>query len=194
MRRQINAAVRAALDLQRALEEGGFPHCFIGGLAIQRWGEPRMTNDADATVLTQFHRDEELADFLLGKFAARRADAKAFALRNRVLLLVANNGVNLDIGLGALDFEMRSIERSTFWTYTPRRLIRTCSAEDLVVHKAFAGRDRDWIDVDMVLLRQGQKLNVPQVFEELVPLAELKEDCDTVPRLQTMMRKRGVLE
>ena len=46
----------------------------------------------------------------------------------------------------------------------------------------------------MVLLRQGQKLNVPQIFEELVPLAELKEDSDIVPRLETMMRKRGVIE
>ena len=150
-----------------------------------------MTNDA--TVLTQFHRDEELADFLLGKFVARRPDARAFALGNRVLLLVASNGVHLDVGLGALDFEMRSIERSTFWSYTPRRSIRTCSADDLVVHKAFAGRDRDWADVDMVLLRQGRKLNVPQIFEELVPLADLKEDSDIVPRLETMMRKRGVI-
>ena len=153
-----------------------------------------MTNDADATVLTQFHRDEELADFLLRKFAARRSDARAFALRNRVLLLVASNGVHLDVGLGALDFEMRSIERSTFWSYTPRRSIRTCSADDLVVHKAFAGRDRDWSDVDMVLLRQGKKLNVPQIMQELVPLTELKEDASIVPRLENMMRRRGVLE
>ena len=53
---------------------------------------------------------------------------------------------------------------------------------------------RDWADVDMVLLRQGNTLNVRQIFEELVPLAELKEDSDIVPRLETMMRKRGMLE
>ncbi|MFA7343904.1 MAG: hypothetical protein WC003_06345 [Terrimicrobiaceae bacterium] len=61
------------------------------------------------------------------------------------------------------------------------------------MHKAFAGRDRDWSDVDMVLLRQGKKLNVTQIMQELVPLTELKEDSTIVPRLEKMMRKRGVI-
>jgi hypothetical protein len=32
--------------------------------------------------------------------------------------------------------------------------IRTCSAEDLIVYKAFADRPRDWVDVKGILLRQ----------------------------------------
>ncbi len=47
----------AALELQVVLQELGRPYCFIGGLALQRWGEPRMTVDADATVLTAFDHD-----------------------------------------------------------------------------------------------------------------------------------------
>jgi len=45
----------------------------------------------------------------------------------------------------------------------------------------------------MVLLRQGKKLNVTQIMQELVPLTELKEDSTIVPRLEKMMRKRGVI-
>jgi hypothetical protein len=49
MRHEVNRAVEAAGELQAALLEGGFPFCFIGGLAVQRWGEPRLT--VDATVM-----------------------------------------------------------------------------------------------------------------------------------------------
>lgn len=45
--------VEAALELQAAIEEIGLGFCFIGGLAIQRWSEPRFTQDADASVLTR---------------------------------------------------------------------------------------------------------------------------------------------
>lgn len=35
----------------------------------------------------------------------------------------------------------------------------TCSAEDLVVLKAFAGRDKDWLDIDGVLTRQAGRFD-----------------------------------
>lgn len=56
--------LEAAIELQAALEELHFPFCFIGGLSVQRWGEPRFTQDADATVLTRFVGDERLVSEL----------------------------------------------------------------------------------------------------------------------------------
>lgn len=167
--------------------------CFIGGLAVNRWGEPRYTQDADATVLTEFVHDEKLVDYLLASFRPRRADARVFALRNRVLLLQDSAGVPLDIALGALDFEQRAIQRASPWYYDEAHEVITCSAEDLVVHKAFAGRDLDWIDVDRILRRQGAKLKGGQVLQELAPLADLKEDRTTLPRLEDMLRKSGAI-
>ena len=32
----------------------GWRFCFVGGLALQRWGEPRVTEDVDLTLLTGF--------------------------------------------------------------------------------------------------------------------------------------------
>lgn len=171
-----------------------FPFCFIGGLSVQRWGEPRFTQDAAATVLTRFVEDERLVSELLARFRGRRADTAEFALRTRVLLLCASNGVNLDIALGALDFEARSIDRSSEWTIGPGGTIRTCSAEDLVVHKAFASRELDWSDVDHILMRQGRALNAPQILSELRPLAELKGDPSIVGRLEALMERRGVVD
>lgn len=67
--------------------------------------------------------------------------------------------------------------------------IRTCSAEDLVVLKAFASRPQDWIDVEKVIIRQGQRLNRPLIIEELTPLAELKEDPEILEHLQSLLLK-----
>lgn len=127
---------------------------------MQRWGEPRFTRDADLTLLTGFGSEGSFIASLLEGFDARREDAAEFALRARVVLLRAANGVDLDVALGALPFEERSIERASDYEFLRNALLPTCSAEDLVVHKVFAGRDRDWGDVQGIVSRQGRKLDV----------------------------------
>lgn len=59
----------------------------------------------------------------------------------RVVPARASNGVPVDLALGGFPFEERAVERATDFTVTDDVRLRTCSAEDLVVFKAFAGRD-----------------------------------------------------
>lgn len=190
---QLNAVLDAAREVQLVLEKEDAQFCFIGGLAIQRWGEPRFTNDADLNLLTRFIEDEKWVDFLLTHFTARYPNAREFALSRRVLLLRGGNGVGIDISLGGLDFEVRSVGRSTAWNLPDGSALRTCSAEDLIVHKAFASRDRDWLDIDTILMRQGSKLDTALIFHELEPLVEVKEEPAILERLSGLMRKRLVL-
>ena len=63
--------------------------CVIGGLAVQRWGEPRLTRVADLTLLTGFGQEGKYIDALLGPFSPRFEGAREFAQANRVLLLSA---------------------------------------------------------------------------------------------------------
>lgn len=183
--------IEAAREIHRVLGGLGFPFCLIGGLAVQRWGEPRVTRDVDLTVLTRIVHDEVLVDQLLRFFSPRLEHAREFALRNRVLLLQAENGVGLDVALGALDFEGRAVERSSGWEFMPEMVFRTCSAEDLIVYKAFADRDLDWIDIRGILVRQGEKLDRELIFGELRPLLQLKEAPEAATRLAAMGRKYG---
>ena len=62
--------------------------------------------------------------------------------------------------------------------------LRTCSAEDLIVLKAFADRPKDWVDVEGVIIRQGDRLDWRYTVAELAPLAALKEAPDIVTRLE----------
>jgi hypothetical protein len=65
----------------------------------------------------------------------------------------------------------------------------TCSAEDLVVLKAFAGRGKDWVDVEGVVARQAERLETALVLRELRPLLELKEDVQALDRLRAILER-----
>lgn len=47
----MNPIFRAAVDVQRFCDSQGWRFCFIGALAVIRWGEPRLTQDVDLTIL-----------------------------------------------------------------------------------------------------------------------------------------------
>jgi hypothetical protein len=58
-----------------------------------------------------------------------------------------------------------------------------------VVHKCFASRDQDWIDVRGVLEKQRGKLSLAQIYGELTPLVALKEQPEIVERLRGLLEK-----
>ena len=140
-----------ASEVQSFCRDRGWQFCFIGGLALQRWGEPRLTGDIDLTILTGFGHETAYINELCDTYAGRIADAAEFAQRHRVLLLQSEHGVPVDISLGALPFEERVVERASSYRFLADVRLLTCSAEDLVVLKAFADRPRDWADIEGVL-------------------------------------------
>jgi hypothetical protein len=180
----LTEVIRAAAELQRVCAAQDWKFCFIGGLAVLRWGEARETVDVDLTLLTGFDDEQRFISTLVACFAPRIDDAEAFARTHRVLLLRAETGVGLDIALGGLPFEELAVERSSVFTYPPDVPLRTCSAEDLIVLKAFADRPKDWVDVDGIILRQGGGIDWGHVRAQLEPLAELKEAPEILDRLE----------
>lgn len=66
---------------------------------------------------------------------------------------------------------------------------RTCSAEDLIVLKAFAGRGQDWVDVERIIVRQTGKLDWDYIREQLRPLAELKDRHAILDQLEARRRE-----
>lgn len=185
----LNNVLQLAASLGKQLEAFGLPYCVIGGVAVQRWGEPRQTVDVDATLLTGLGNEESAMEQLLSRYSSRIEDPREFAIQNRILLLQSEHGTNIDLSFGALPFEERVVDRSSEWTVPRHGIIRTCSAEDLVVLKAFASRPQDWIDVEKVIIRQGQRLNRHLIIEELTPLSELKEEPAILEHVQSLLLK-----
>jgi hypothetical protein len=185
----VNALFIAAADAEAFCQSHGWQCAVIGGLAVQRWGEPRQTRDVDLTLLTGLGGEARFVDGLLARYASRIPDARQFALDRRVVLLTTALGVPLDISLGGLPFEVRLVERATPFEFEPGLAITVCSAEDLLTLKAFADRPQDWIDIEGILVRQGAKLDPGLVFSELGPLLDLKEDTTADSRLRQLMKK-----
>ena len=181
----MNKVLQAAAELQNVCQSQGWQFCFIGGVALQRWGEPRQTLNVDLSLLAGFGREQHFSDTLLRHFEPRISNASAFAQQERVLLQRSSKGVGLDVALAALPYEELVIQRSSSFDYPRGISLRTCSAEDLIVLKAFAGRGQDWIDVERVIVRQTGKLDWDYICEQLRPLAELKDAPEIVDQLET---------
>ncbi len=185
----MNGLFAAAAEIQEFMLKRDWRFCIIGGLAVARWGEPWATQDVDITLLTGFGGEASYVKDILGYFAPRTSEAEDFAIENRVLLINASNGTPIDISLGGIPFEERLIERATPFAFAPNVSLITCSAEDLVVLKTFAGREKDWAALDGVLVCQEQRLDWDYIEEQLLPLCELKGTTEALTRL-TKLRGR----
>jgi hypothetical protein len=63
----------------------------------------------------------------------------------------------------AVPFEVGALAAASDWEAAPGIIVRTCSAEDLVVYKLVAARTRDIGDVEGIVRRQGSRLDVERI-------------------------------
>jgi len=188
----VNELIALAVEIQSFCVERGWKFCFIGGLVVQHWGEPRTTKDVDLTLLTGFGGEEKYVDEWLRHYEPRRPDARGFALTNRVLVLRGKSGLGIDIALGALPFEEGAIARAIDLEVYPGVCLRFCSPEDLIIMKAFANRDLDWQDVRMTIIRQGANtLDWKYIRNQLGALVMLKEEPEILTRLDKLREKHN---
>lgn len=172
----MNELFVAAAEFQDLAEAEGWAFCLIGGLAVARWGMPRLTADVDVSLLTGFGNEPPFVQRVLERFRPRVDDPHEFASRTRMLLVRASNGVMLDIALAALPYEEEVMRRATVQEFAPGVRLTTCSAEDLLVAKCFAGRPQDWLDVEGILARNGEALDLALVEAALGDLCEAAQD------------------
>jgi hypothetical protein len=93
--------------------------------------------------------------------------------------------------MGAMPFEERAVERASEFRIQEDVTLTTCSAEDLIVFKAFADRAKDWLDIEGIAIRQHGRLDEGLIWAELAPLLELKEAPEAAGRLRaTLARAR----
>jgi len=182
--------ITTAQDIQSFCERQKWQFCFIGGLALQFWGEQRLTKDVDLALLTGFGSEEIFINLLLENFAARLENAKNFALKNRVVLLKTSGGIGIDISLGAFPFEEEMINNAEYQKYLPDICLKICAAEDLIVLKAFADRDKDWNDIKTVIIKQ-KNLNWNYITTQLSPLVELKYAPEILLKLEKLRQENS---
>ena len=194
----LNDPVATALLAAEALDQAGQPHALFGGLLLAAYGEARETRDADIAVVDLTAEAARLALDAVGVRGLVTFDAVTFGGLSvgRVALL----GGDADIGLNVLDLvRPRSARyRSAALARSIRvplrdRTIRALTADDFVIFKSLATRDRDLDDAASVLRRSGDLLDFGLIEREVEALGLEITDWDVRSRWRTI-RARGGLE
>lgn len=185
--------ISALADVVALLTSQNVQGVVIGGVASSLLGRARATRDIDAVLWLD---EKDWAAFLdaatRGAFRPRISDPLEFARRSRVLLLRHEaSGIDIDLALGALPFDLEAIQRATARDLAGIR-VPLPTPEDLVVMKAVAHRPRDDADIEG-LLQANPKLDLRRVrrllkdFSTALDQPEIAADFD---RLVKRARRR----
>lgn len=140
--------------IARELKKADLPYMIIGGQAVLLYGAPRMTKDIDITLGIDAESLESLLpvidamDLKIIPENFRSFVQKTFVLPSRD----EESGIRVDFIFSFTPYERLAISRSK--TVLLEGIdVMFASAEDLIIHKVFAGRPRDLEDVKSILLK-----------------------------------------
>ncbi len=184
------ALLEALAALARALDRIGAPYMLIGGLAVIARGVIRHTDDADATVWASRTDVQSLLAALADEgIVGRIPDVLAFAETSQVLLLVHEaSRTPMELSLAWLPFEEEAIARAERLDLGGVEL-PVAVAEDLVIYKAVAWRDRDRADVERLLRLHGPGIDLPRVRRLVAEFAEALDEPERVAELDRLIAR-----
>lgn len=186
----MNQPLAAALEISQFLSAKKIKYAIIGGLAVQEWGRARFTEDADFTIAAPLEGADDLIDLLTQHFHSRTTDPRAMARQTRMILIKASNGVKVDISLALPGYEQELFKRAVDAELEYGKSVKICSAEDLIIQKAVAGRPQDIADIESVILRQRKTLKVAYIRRWLNDFTNLLANPEIIQRFERAYRKK----
>ena len=157
---------------------------------MQVWGDARLTRDADLTISSSVETGVgPLVELITAAFESRVPDPVAFARQTRMILIRTSSGIDADLSLGMPGYEDEMFTRAIDVEFQPSRTLRVCSPEDMIIHKAVAGRAQDETDIESVVIRQGDRLDATYIRKWLNSYAEILVDERIVDRFERAWSK-----
>ena len=172
------------------MDDQRLPYMIIGGQAVLIHGRPRLTQDVDVTLGVD---TDEFERVLTGcrrlKLKPIPGDPELFANEKKVLPAQdPGTKMRVDFVFSNTPYEQQAIQRAVKVSVGGYP-VRFASAEDLIVHKLFAGRAIDLEDAKEVLLRQGKKLDGVYIRRCLRSLNDVSEGDKDLLSLWNRLRK-----
>jgi hypothetical protein len=146
--------------LSAELEARRVPFMLIGGQAVLLHGEPRLTQDVDVTIGVGPDRVQDLLGACKAIGLQPLPQDPAGFVRETFVLPAAEpeTGIRVDLIFSTTPYEAQAIERALMVDVGSRE-VPFATAEDLLLHKLFAGRPRDLDDAAGVVRRKGAELD-----------------------------------
>ncbi len=172
-----------AQEVIALLDRAGVDYMLMGGLAVRFWAIPRPTYDVDVTVAADDARAAELLtrfdaagfevpeEFKRGWFDTL-SNMRKFTVRR----FVDRDAWRVDVFLVTTEYQKAAFARRTRAKFLGSD-VWTISAEDLILHKLVAGREKDLVDVnEMLALVKVIDMAYLRVWAERLSVAEALED------------------
>ncbi len=152
------------------------PYMIIGGQAVLLYGEPRLTRDIDITLGLSIDKLPEILDIASKlKLAVLPENPSDFVKKTWVLPVQdAKTKIRIDFIFSFTPFEKQAIARAKN-VKIGRGTVKYASAEDVIIHKIFAGRARDIDDVKSILLKNPD-LDINYIEKWLNEFAKVSEE------------------
>lgn len=146
--------------ISRELRSRQISFMLIGGQAVLLHGRPRLTEDIDITLAAD---PDQLGDVLevcaALKLRPLPDDIELFVRRTFVLpVLHEKTRVRVDFIFSTTPYEREAIDRAIV-VQLAGESIPFATAEDLIIHKLFAGRPTDLEDAATVVRRKGAAID-----------------------------------
>jgi hypothetical protein len=173
-----------------AFRELGAPAMIIGGIAVIARGIPRQTVDVDGTVWGEALDLEFLFTTLARHgLVPRIAGAREFARERQVLLLRHEpTRTPVEVSLAWLPFEREALARATVEDIAGVA-VPVASAEDLIIYKAVAWRDRDRADVERLLVLYGARVDLGRIRSIIGQVAAVLEEPARLAEFDAIVRR-----
>lgn len=153
------------IAIHESLADNKFPHALGGALALAYYADPRATIDIDINVFVPTERWRDVVEALteIG-VSADRLDPSTLERDGQCRLWWGDNAVDLFFAYDPIHDEMRGESRRVpFGEVT----IPILSPEHLAVCKAMFDRQKDWIDIEQMLIA-GDDLDLDTIEKWLV--------------------------
>lgn len=182
MESKIEAVLRSAIGF---LESSDYAYALIGGLALAQWGVVRATFDVDFKVAVPNQTYAAVRATLRQAFPK---EVRQGAPPNPFIVAVDVDEVIVDFLLALPGYDELVIERAV------RRDMGgwqawVCTAEGLVVQKVIAGRAKDWMDIEALLLEQSDHLDEAYIEDWIAQFGEALDNPDLLIEYQRVLAK-----
>jgi hypothetical protein len=187
MEEQLKTALQKAITF---LEGADYRYAIVGGIALAQWGVARYTHDVDIKVIVPNMDYSVLGDELRTAFPD---PAREHLPRNPFIVAVTIDEVIVDFLLALPGYEeliitnavQRDLGGWSAWI---------CSAEDLIIQKVVAGRGKDWLDVESLLIAQHGRLDESYILEWLNQFVEALEQPELLAEYLRLVEKINSLQ
>lgn len=185
----MNKLEGALKEVQDFLKKKGVQYMIIGGIGNLVWGEPRLTVDIDITVQVSDVKERDFIKEVGSRFRILVDNPEDFVKKTRVLPVELSENVKGDIIFAGLDYEKKAIERAVEVEISKNSMVRVCTAEDLIIHKAITEREKDWQDIEGILLRRGHLLDKKYIINWLSQFVSALDKPGIQKRFEELWKK-----